>query len=461
MRIDMTRPQPGSVRRFRLIPLIALGSVLAACTSSPEAKPQAAADADLNELFAEVQRASRQMQETIRPFRDSGNLLGEVLTLRTMLTESEGASGMVRTMIVQQTSSAESFLGNHRQALDLYDRSQEPPTAEALSEPTASLDLSRVRAEPAIDVVIRAAAQSRAVVINEAHHVAQHRVLSRQLLPRLRALGFTHVAAEGLNGTDLELEERGYPTAATGYYLNEPLYADLVREALALGFEIVAYDQLGPPDVRERGQAKTLQEAIFSDPDARALIHVGYSHNLETPDSYGGAGAMAWHLRDLTGIDPLTIDQTRMRERGRPDLESPLFRQVAKAFELDQPTILVDAHGAPWPIPGAGRDLTVFSPPTREHLGRPHWLHQAGPRHPLALPTDLCERSESCLVEARLAAEGNDAVPIDRLEIRQDRPGPVLMVPADVPLRIRVLDADLNVLTAWESSGPTSVPRRP
>lgn len=438
------------------LPALVMGWLVAACASSPNPDPAPTsppqAEDDLEKMFAEAQRASQRMRGVIGPYREAGNLLGEMVQLRALVAEHEGAGGMVETMFAQVAGTTESFLGNHRAALETYDRLEEAPALEPDGQSSERPDLTDLRAEDAVEVLVRAARESRAVVINEAHHVARHRVLTRRLLPQLRELGFTHFAAEALKESDGGLAERGYPTAATGYYLGEPLYADLIREALALGYEVVAYEKPGPPAVREPGQAQNLAERIFADPDARALIHVGYSHNLESAESFGGAGAMAWHLRELTGIDPLTIDQTRMRERGRSELEDPLFRKLVETFALESPAILVDGDGLPWQPPGANRDFTVFSPPTRDHQGRPHWLYETGGRRALALPGNVCAPSESCVVEAHFADEGDDAVPIDRIEARSSDSVPILVIPKE-PLRIRALGADLDLLKTWETPG--------
>src|SRR5690349_8709891 len=47
------------------------------------------------------------------------------------------------------------------------------------------------QAADALDTIVEAAAHRRVVMINEAHHDAHTRLLTLQLLPRLRAIGFT------------------------------------------------------------------------------------------------------------------------------------------------------------------------------------------------------------------------------------------------------------------------------
>ncbi|MCG8457941.1 MAG: hypothetical protein MI919_16815, partial [Holophagales bacterium] len=258
-------------------------------------------------------------------------------------------------------------------------------------------------------------------------------------------------AAEALLEDEIALAERAYPTSETGYYTQEPLYGDLVRAALELGYQIVAYESPGPPAEREPAQARNLAERIFSDPDARALIHLGYSHNLESPDAFRGVGAMAWHLENLTGIDPLTIDQTRMRERSHPSQEDPLYRLLVDTHGFEEPVVLITDDGKLWHRAEDSRDITVFLPRTRYESGRPGWLRLGGQRRPLALPENVCGEVSPCVVEARLAHEGDDAIPIDRIEVSSEREQPVLMVP-DRPLRIQALDAEWNVIRAWEHS---------
>ena len=79
-------------------------------------------------------------------------------------------------------------------------------------------------------------------------------------------------AAETLNVSDGSLQTRGYPTLRTGHYIAEPVYADLVRTALHLGYKVIPYECTDAPpprqasdptvamNIREQGQAKNLKE---------------------------------------------------------------------------------------------------------------------------------------------------------------------------------------------------------
>ena len=87
----------------------------------------------------------------------------------------------------------------------------------------------------AVDAIAALAAQRRIVMVNEAHHDGHTRQLTLELLPQLRALGFTYFAAEALGNDDPDLAKRGYPVRKSGTeYLRDPMYGDIVREAIRL-----------------------------------------------------------------------------------------------------------------------------------------------------------------------------------------------------------------------------------
>ena len=96
----------------------------------------------------------------------------------------------------------------------------------------------------------------------------------------------------------------------------EPIYAEMVRTALKLGYKVVGYEaeKEGNGDVREDDQAKNLYERTFkNDPHARVVVNAGYAHIQENGKYLGGA-SMAQHFRKLTGIAPLTVEQTMLIE---------------------------------------------------------------------------------------------------------------------------------------------------
>jgi hypothetical protein len=273
------------------------------------------------------------------------------------------------------------------------------------------------RADDAAEVIARLAADRRIVMINEAHHDGHTRALTLALLPRLRAAGFTHFAAEALHDGDPELAKRGYPIPASGsQYLHEPLYGEIVRQALKLGFVVVSYESdANTAGEREGGQARQLYRKVFeADPKARLFVHAGYAHIDKAPGNLGaGVQPMAMQLKQLTGFDPLSIDQTRWRDIG-VKLDNDPYRQLLALYKPERAVVLVRRDdGSAWSADRTRHDVDVILPPPG-HQRRPRWLTLDGKRSSRLITTDLCAGHIPCAVEARYADENDDATPADR-----------------------------------------------
>lgn len=373
-----------------------------------------------DELPPEIQRLnefSRIVSPRIMEAEAKGNALTVLEALRALAIEYPSASkaiehGMLMAFMMVQTVK----LGNYSDALRFADFNGQKFPDDA----SAADQLKDFRAVPALEAIPEEAAARQVVIVNEAHHVPQHRAFTIELLIKLKQKGFTYFAAETLSEADAKLNERGYPIKSSGAYIIEPLYGDMVRTALKLGYKIVPYEVAfgGGPDARERGQAENLKKRIFEkDPRAKVLIHVGYGHNSEATRK-NGTKLMAGYLKEFTGIDPLTIDQTAMSERSAPEYELPLYRFVAARKDFTRPVVFQNSRREFWSRKDSGMDITVFSPRSVYTSGRPMWLRLGGDREQYLLPADVCQTETQCLVRARIATESADAVPVDQIEVR-------------------------------------------
>lgn len=305
---------------------------------------------------------------------------------------------------------------------------------------------------PAADYIADAVADRRIVIVNEAHHRPQTRLLTLQLLPRLHALGFDHFAIEALDPADTALSARGYPTEKSGYYIQEPLYGEIVREALRLGFKVHAYE---PPDAgllaaqaRETGQAQSLQAVLREFPGARLFVHAGYGHADKAPGRLPDhARPMAEELARLTGVEPYTVDQTMVGSGDWFDRSSP-YRRMVDAFPVRDASVLVPrAGGAAWSYRPDYHDASVLLPRSIPGELRPAWLSRNGMRRQFRIRAHVCRGSFPCLFEAFHASEGDDAIPADQLVLMDPADGkwPLYLAPGRYRLRVR--DADGNVLS--------------
>lgn len=304
------------------------------------------------------------------------------------------------------------------------------------------------RADDAADVITRLATDRRLVMINEVHHDAHTRELTLALLPRLRKLGFNYFAAEALDDKDTELMHRGYPVIGSSPYLNEPVYGEIVREAIRLGFIVVAYESPGASTAeREQGQADNLYQRVFAhDPHARLFVHSGYAHIDKASGNFGGdIVPMAVHLKRLTGIEPLSIDQSQLRDiGGRGNNEA--YRQLSVDFHPDRPSVLVSRHdGTVWSTDPRLHDVSVLLPPM-DHRRRPGWLTLEGTRQARLVTTALCDKKLPCLVEAHYANEADNATAADRVAFMvPDSVNSLYLAPGDYNLS--AVDVDGRLLS--------------
>jgi hypothetical protein len=348
-----------------------------------------------------------------------------------------------RALAMQMFASAEDELGLYNEALRDF------PLKSHVAADTTLPTATEWKSADAVDVITKLAGDRRLVLINEAHHDAHTRQLTLALLPRLRALGFNYFAAEALLDKDDQLMQRGYPVKTSGTeYLREPSYGDIVRLAIKLGFKVVSYDvDNGTTQERELGQAENLNRKVFArDPNARLFVHAGYAHIDKAKGRLGKTLPMAMQLQKLTGIAPLSIDQTQFREQipSEPDA----YQNLITAFKPDGPTVLLNrADHQPWSAHPELYDLNVILPPSGlgavesgyvqpstivhdmvrsqpmlahfVNTQRPEWLTLHDQRFPYTVSTTLCKVTTPCVVDAHYIDESNDAIAADRYTFMQ------------------------------------------
>ncbi|MGH8151243.1 MAG: hypothetical protein ACREPF_00735 [Rhodanobacteraceae bacterium] len=269
---------------------------------------------------------------------------------------------------------------------------------------------------PALDYIPALAKNYRVVMVNEAHNIALTRTLTVRLLKPLRQQGFNVFAVETLYHQEVPaLNKRGYPIAASGFYMREPIYAEMVRTALKLGYRVVAYeaDANHHGDAREAQQAENLWKILKDDPDARLVVNAGYAH-IQKTGKFLGAQSMAEHFIKDSGIDPLSVEQTILIPHQDRALDHPDYDAIIAAVRPTQPIVFVNKDGKPWSL-RPGYDVSVIFPEEHFVYGRPTWLGLWGARVSYTINGDVCQQHWPCMIAARYADEAPDAIPADRM----------------------------------------------
>jgi hypothetical protein len=302
-------------------------------------------------------------------------------------------------------------------------------------ESCAPLSRNGVAVDP-VEEIARRAAGARVVIINEAHERPQHRAFIADVAEHLRRDGFTIYAAETF--LPAVREQRQWPSVRDGTYSREPTFGALMRRARAVGYTFAEYEDLSELQDgasqdeqiawREATQARNIQRILNENPSARLLVHVGHAHLLERPD-HAGRVWMAQRLKETTGIDPLTIDQTRYAAPG----DHFLFCDPA---QISSPSV----------------DIRISSPDLVFEHDRPAWRIHRG-QQPAPIPAKLLSDDENVIVEARQWDEPDDAVPVDRVLV-QPRETMVLLL---APGRYRV--ASWSRTSGWSQAVEINVLR--
>lgn len=301
----------------------------------------------------------------------------------------------------------------------------------------------------AASTIARLARERRVVVVNEAHHAGQTRALFLELLPRLRANGFAWYCAETLDAADTaRLQDQGYPVRRSGVYSKEPVYGEVLRQAVRLGFRPCAYESAAgdTQQARETGQAENLARLLREHPDARILVHAGYGHARKDA-TVKDARPMAAELERLTGIEPLTVDQTTLAPVSPPERENPAYRPLlSRLGDATRATVFVAADGRPWSLEPQAYDVSVLLPALAPRHGRAGWLWTIPGKIVVTRFDADCLDRYPCAIEARHAGESADAVPAD-IVLRESRASAVpafALFPGDY--RLRTVAADGAVL---------------
>jgi enterochelin esterase-like enzyme len=311
----------------------------------------------------------------------------------------------------------------------------------------------------AVAAIVTAAADRRAIMVGEEHHLPQTRSILVPLLRALRQNGFEYFAAETFSQDIAATQKLGYPTTETGTYTNDPVFADGVREAMKLGYKLIPYEfdfRKVPANAtsaerngfREKDQAKNLKERLFDkDPKAKALIWAGRGHVSKANVGQGDSSKMmAQHFQDMTGIEPYSVYAAHFYEVGQPGHENPLYRYATAKGLVERPTIFVSPDGKGW-TRGPGLDAEVFFPRVKPIDGRPDWLARDLGRTPYRLPPEMQRGEGLRLVQAHYDNEPDRALPADQVLWRPEAPAPALMLPPG-QLRLRVINAEGAVLAS-------------
>ncbi|MDZ4047733.1 MAG: hypothetical protein U1E00_05295 [Pseudoxanthomonas sp.] len=289
-------------------------------------------------------------------------------------------------------------------------------------------EMGLTRLYPALPTLAGLVEGRQVVMLNESHGHSNQRAANFIFVRELRKLGFTHLALEALFPTstiedpcrssvtkDTELHARGYALKDTGFYLNDPIYGELVRMALAEGYSLVAYDHSFPDPKspqREQEQARNIACVLRDDPDARIVVIGGGGHISKATGGSMEGGMMGLRLAAMLAVEPLAIANRVLHLNGLSGAPGETgYIDPAGDGMLAGQAYFSDSADGPHSIDGY--DRAAYIPVPTKRSADAGWLRLGGWRVPAPQVPLTCDRAP-CLLEARRVGEDPEAVPGDR-----------------------------------------------
>jgi len=279
------------------------------------------------------------------------------------------------------------FAGDYETALQYlvksYDTLDAAATKKIYKTAAGLKNIQHVEARRYIHLEART---RRVIMINEAFAKPIHRAFTLSLLADLYRQGFHYLAMEMLNNFSNQSLAR--VTMHTGYYAAEPVAGELIRTALSLGYTLIPYEDTAAgvhtANQRDSIQAENIYAILKQDTAAKILVHASFTHISKKPGPDGFI-PMALAFKRISGIDPLTIDQTDMTEESNFAYGRVIYQAYLAKFPLTEPSIALVNNN---PINVTDKDLydlCVIHPPTIYKDGRPEWLSLGGLRQPFTI----------------------------------------------------------------------------
>lgn len=236
------------------------------------------------------------------------------------------------------------------------------------------------------EFVLREFRSHDVIMFNEAHDRPQTRAFVLSLLADLKKAGASCLAMETLDENG-DLNSLNW---TTGHYTREPVGGEVVRTALRLGYRLVAYEDRNTEHTsgqRDSVQAVKLYDRIKKPGGVeKTVVLAGYGHISE--GMIGDFVPMAMNFAKISGIDPLTVEQTLLLE----DMEISAYanKLITKILATDR-ALAFTGDAVRFGIDTSDYDILIYHPPTRYIHHRPAWLlNKPGAKFfPIAIPDGI------------------------------------------------------------------------
>ncbi len=278
-----------------------------------------------------------------------------------------------------------SFAGDYKSALEYLVRNYDTLDDDTRQKIYKSVEgLKHIQHVDARRYISFMAHAHRVIMVNEAYGKPVHRAFMLSLLGVMYRQGFRYLAMEMLNNNSNQ--SLSQLNIRTGHYSAEPVAGELIRAALAMGYKLVSYEDTAAlghtPTQRDSIQASNIYRILQQDDSAKILVYAGYAH-ISKKISADGYVPMGLAFQRISGIEPLTIDQTDMTEESNFSYGRVFYEAYLQRFPISTASVAL-FDNEPVNITNDDLyDLTIIHPPTVYKEERPEWLAFDGTRKAL------------------------------------------------------------------------------
>ena len=228
------------------------------------------------------------------------NSLQAIYKINTAPIKEENENNSIKKQLL---FTAHSFLSNNYKydsIINIYEKGRKQYYNKTLD--SLSLNSDVFKNQDVYNEIANIAAKNKVIILNEDHYYPKHRFFAMNLLNVLKQNGFQYLSIEDFVETE---NSKPIPNYDNGSYIIEPYFAHFIRNAKKLGFTILGHENNNKEIDREKGQALNIKGIIDKDVNAKIFVYVGHSHLEEE----GSKKWMAQYFKELTNIDPITINQ--------------------------------------------------------------------------------------------------------------------------------------------------------
>jgi hypothetical protein len=224
-------------------------------------------------------------------------------------------------------------------------------------------DYSKLNTKDAKKHLLSLAETKKIIILNEKHNRSTSREFLASMLMELKEKGYSILALEDLAETHENLISRGYPIKNSGFYVVEYNYANLIRLAMNLGFELISYNA-GKSKQRSKDSYTNINEYLSQKPNAKMIILGGYGYCYKETTTLNEAPRLGTLLNKEYSDSLLSVDCITFNNMFLKSYQSPLYNYLSDSMKINIPSVLYNYDTLIYPdrISKALIDFSVYFP---------------------------------------------------------------------------------------------------